>query len=170
VGGAGASASVAFEEMSSAQVLELIVKPATASAASSYAQLLIAQASAARARRALRWASAREVAAGEADAGCPLRRTLARRTQNARDAADQPQAAFASVFVTHAWASNFCALLDALATCDGAESAYFWIGAQPPQPRRPSRPFLVPRLLNADALWAAQTCSPSTGPPFRAWR
>ena len=44
-GKAGAAgASVAFEEMSTAQVLELVITPATASDACSYAQLLIAQA------------------------------------------------------------------------------------------------------------------------------
>ena len=56
-GGAG-NASVAFEQLTSGQVLELIVKPATATDGSSYAALLIAQARAAlcasRARRSRR--------------------------------------------------------------------------------------------------------------------
>ena len=47
-GGGAGSASVAFEQLTSGQVLELVVKAATAADACSYAALLIAQARAAR--------------------------------------------------------------------------------------------------------------------------
>ena len=148
-GGAG-SASVAFEQLTSGQVLELVVKPATAADACSYAALLIAQArAAARGPRAPR--SRRGCGGARVAVRVLTRRTRglgatpsARAPQNARDGSDQPQAAFASVFVTHAWSANFLELLDALATAEGAEGAYFWIGARAtpfrPQCRAPQRP------------------------------
>ena len=59
--------SVSFEEMTTQQVLELIVKPATAADGCSYAQLLIAQVRPPPARpsapRIVAWARGREVAA-----------------------------------------------------------------------------------------------------------
>ena len=139
--------TVSFEEMTTQQVLELIVKPATAADGCSYAQLLIAQVRPPPARpsapRIMAWARGREVAAVWLTRLAPCGGTPPHPPQNARDAADQPQAAFSTAYVVHSWSASFTELLDALAASEGAESAYFWIGA--PRKERRHRPFCSPQ-------------------------
>jgi len=72
--GGGAGATVAFEELTSGQVLELVIKPATAAEGCSYAALLIAQA---RARRAAPRARRSRVGRGGGRVAAPA---LTRRT------------------------------------------------------------------------------------------
>jgi tetratricopeptide (TPR) repeat protein len=58
-----------------------------------------------------------------------LRGCATAESQGAKDEGGRPLAARATVFVSHACASSFSALLSALEASEGADAAYFWIGA-----------------------------------------
>jgi non-ribosomal peptide synthetase component F len=118
-----ASTTLRFEQLTTAQVVEAIVKPATLRAldnggrSCSYAQLLLAQV------RLVVWLRTHCVRA-RAEVGC-LCGVLCKQRK------PDTHVGFATRFVSHAWSYPFVDLLAALDVQPGGgpDDAYYWIGA-----------------------------------------
>ena len=157
---AGGAVMLSFKELTTTQVVELIIKPATLTSPPpgaakqgphTYAKLLQARV---RTPRSLRTCCFARTAGDATRAQSPA----------ALDPRGRPHVATATCFVSHAWQYSFAKLLAALEahadTTPGAEDAYFWLGA----PRRADtacacahRAGFVPRYVRlqpAQAGWA----------------
>jgi hypothetical protein len=122
------AAALPFDELTTAQVVQRVIKPATAHTGGSYAELLLQQ--------------ARDAAGGPCRAVLcmfvcgmyTLTSHFSRASlQDARDEAGRPLVAAANVFVSHAWAYPFSDLVAALTARfehdEHADALFLWNGA-----------------------------------------